>query len=175
MKPYILNYSQTIDIKPNSHLLSVDTTRLTETIEQVDEDGDINTHTAKTEANEADDFDELLLSPHSTFSTESTEPNDDEELRHEISLQKKDGTVMTFTVEAWDEDEISLSACLNSTLETRTIETSDDDELRSLSTVVTETLEPVEDDDVFLLSTFQTNTTENADDEIILGLGKLPF
>lgn len=139
MKPYILNYSEVVEIKSKALLSAADTTSLTETIEQIDEDSVVADYTSKTEAK-------------------------DDKAR--IYLQ--DSTVQTFTVEAWDGDEITNSLQC-STFVTKTIEPSDNDEINEMSTIVTRTIEQSDNDDMHQMSTFQTNTLESSDnDEILL-------
>lgn len=183
MKPYVLNYSEIVEIKPSTYFLSGDTTRITETIEQGDESAASVDYTIMTEATETDDSDEAFNLSHSTFRTDSIESGDEDEIRDDmqvkvseknlflkenICLKEGDSTILTFTTEAWDEDEINeFRHC--STVVTRTLEQADEDDISNLSTVVTKTTEAVDEDDIFFMSTLLTSSIENSDnDEIVL-------
>lgn len=117
MKPYILNYSETIDIKNRSNNVTVDTTRITETIEDIDDEQisalDV---TMQTNTTEHSNTDELLAQ--STVYTFTTEPSDEDD----ILFINQTSTVVTRTTEASDEDISQFS-----TIETKTVESGDDD------------------------------------------------
>mgnify|MGYP003388815614 CR=1 FL=1 len=100
MKPYILNYSETIEIKSNIPISGTDMTSMTETVEQTDED-------------------EITYALHcSTIVTKTIEPSDNDEI-NEMS------TIVTRTIEPSDNDDIHQM----STFQTNTLESSDNDEI----------------------------------------------
>lgn len=181
MKPYILNYSEIVDIRPSAYSLLGDATGITETIEQGDEEISSLDYTVATESTETDDSSEAFNLSHSTFRTDSIEPADEDEtlvdkkirvlekdslLQNNVCLREGDSTTLTFTVEAWDEDEINeFRHC--STIVTRTVEQADEVDISCFSTAVTKTTETVDEDEILLMSTLQTNTTENSDNDEI--------
>lgn len=129
MKPYIMNYSETINLIPAALPLASDTTRITETIEQVDDELSLN-YASSTDAT------------YSTSMTFTTEPADEDDINFAYSCS----TLVTKAMESIDEDEIVFS----STLVTRTTEPSDDEEIVSKSTLQTNTVENSDDDDIML-------------------------
>ena len=78
MKPYILNYSETIDYKETG-IQIVDSTVLTENLENNDDDETIMSSTTQTFVLEPEDPDEFRAYE-STYATESIEPSDDDEI-----------------------------------------------------------------------------------------------
>ncbi|MBU2970014.1 hypothetical protein KO527_11695 [Pseudoalteromonas sp. C2R02] len=138
MKPYILNYSEVIEVKSKAIHSAADTTRLTETIEQIDEGSIATDYSYKTEVK---------------YNEEHT------------NLQGS--TVQTFTVEPWDGDEITNNLHC-STLVTKSIEPSDNDEVNEMTTIVTRTIEQSDEDEIHQMSTLQTNTVESSDNNELL-------
>ena len=78
MKPYVLNYSETIELKKIG-IQIVDSTLITKTIENSDDDEIIANSTEQTFVREPDDDDEFRAYE-STWVTESIEPSDDDEI-----------------------------------------------------------------------------------------------
>lgn len=109
MKPYILNYSQTVKIQPS--MLRYDSYGKV----NYPEGRGLLDSTVITENIESDDRDEIFSC--STIETRSLEPADDDQMFF-------DSTMITKTFEPADDDEIGLS----STLVTHTVEPSDPDE-----------------------------------------------
>lgn len=127
MKPYILNYSETVTIQKSelkfnaesqtSLPLAVDRTTLTFTVESGDDDSiSLSNTTRLTETVEGSDEDDICsVQPYSfksdklgaedlgaTYKTESIEPSDDDEFYVTSS-----STVITKTLESSDEDDLS--------------------------------------------------------------------
>lgn len=104
MKPYVLNYSETRAIQHNASIQSRDSTLVTETIENSDDDEIIAHSTKETFCIESSDNDEFRANYFgSTWCTDSIEPTDDDEMAF-IS----DTTLMTKSIEPSDDDEIFL-------------------------------------------------------------------
>jgi urease accessory protein UreE len=109
MKPYILNYSETIEIKKTisrcalktqiNTKLNVDFTSGTRII---DSDEIIASSTKETFTIEASDSDEFHVYD-STYCTESIEPSDNDEIAF-----MSDTTLITKAIESSDNDEIYL-------------------------------------------------------------------
>ncbi|AIN19464.1 hypothetical protein CH54_3437 [Yersinia rochesterensis] len=140
MKPYIMNYSETITMKQsvaiqNTNILDV-TTR-TFTIETDDHDEILGLATIITERIENSDRDEI--SAYSTFQTNIVENSD----KDEISCA---GTMVTAVIENSDTDEYLLF----STMETRELEAADSEEISYLmsdSTIMTKVFEATDNDE----------------------------
>lgn len=151
MKPYILNYSNTIEIQKNELYF--------------DEESQINQpsnadNTTQTFTIESSDEDFVILS-NGTKITETIESSDED------YVYFSESTLVTNIVESSDADEFYL----NSTMITRTVEDSDPDELCSSNLDVTKAIKNTELSDVGFhcasYSTLITKSLEPSDDEYL--------
>lgn len=122
MKPYILNYSESIRIKESPYRYDA-TQQINQPSDQWPTESTIFTATVET-----DDHDELQAT--STIESRTIEATDDDAILF-------GSTLITKTFEPIDDDEISTSENFNNT---RT----------NHSTTVTETIEPIDPDEVYL-------------------------
>lgn len=108
MKPYILNYSESVAILP-AYINGINhSTLMTNTIESSDPDEIHADSTLITRTLESDDSDEVLFG--STIITKTLESSDDDELVANFNyFESKDmATMITETIEPADPDEMSF-------------------------------------------------------------------
>ncbi len=73
-----------------------------------------------------------------------------QQINHPFNKHSTDSTLLTFTVESDDRDELQTV----STIETRTLEAADDDEVFFGSTLITKTFEAVDDDEICIIENY---------------------